>query len=183
MDDMKKFVTPEYILGENIKKIRKQLGLTQKEFAGLVNTSVPTIERWETSDKEITGPIVLALMLLAEKNDLVEELLIPEKKYPLRMWYMYEEKVCTLIEADENNRKVFIKNYTDRIMFRAFGKVEKPNYEQYLEWLESRCFPKERDKMKLVLREYNLPFYDPMMIIEKTEGRMAEDKFWIRIER
>ena len=27
------------------------------------------------------------------------------------------------------------------------------------------------------------PFYDPIMIIEKTEGRMAEDNFWIRIER
>ena len=25
--------------------------------------------------------------------------------------------------------------------------------------------------------------YDPILIIEKTEGRMAEDKFWIRIER
>ena len=28
-----------------------------------------------------------------------------------------------------------------------------------------------------------VPFYDPIMIIEKTEGRMAEDNFWIRIER
>ena len=33
------------------------------------------------------------------------------------------------------------------------------------------------------LRELDLPFYDPMMIIEKTEGRMAEDDFWIQIER
>ncbi len=33
------------------------------------------------------------------------------------------------------------------------------------------------------LRELDLPFYDPMMIIEKAEGRMAEDDFWIRIER
>ena len=54
---------------------------------------------------------------------------------------------------------------------------------QYLEFLESRCFPKSRDKMKLVLKDLRLPFYDPIMIIEKTEGRMAEDDFWIRIER
>lgn len=40
-----------------------------------------------------------------------------------------------------------------------------------------------RDKMKLVLKDLNLPFYDPFTIIEKTEGRMAEDDFWIRIER
>lgn len=69
-------------------------------------------------------------------------------------------------------------------MFRAFGVVETPDYDQYLEFLESRCFPSSRDKMKLILKDLDLPFYDPMMmIIEKTEGRMAEDDFWIRIER
>ena len=35
---MKRFVTPENMNGEAVKRIRKQLGLTQKEFAGLVNT-------------------------------------------------------------------------------------------------------------------------------------------------
>jgi len=43
--------------------------------------------------------------------------------------------------------------------------------------------PESRDKMKLILKDLGLPFYDPIMIIEKTEGRMAEDDFWIRIER
>ena len=33
------------------------------------------------------------------------------------------------------------------------------------------------------LKELNLPFYDPFMIIQKTQGRMAEDDFWIQIER
>lgn len=37
--------------------------------------------------------------------------------------------------------------------------------------------------MKLILKDLGRPFYDPIMIIEKTEGRMAEDDFWIRIER
>ena len=83
---------------------------------------------------------------------------------------------------NEPERKVKAKNYTDKIMFRAFGVVETPDYDQYLEFLESRCFP-SRDKMKLILKDLDLPFYDPMMIIEKTEGRMAEDDFWIRIER
>ena len=40
-----------------------------------------------------------------------------------------------------------------------------------------------KERNMLELRELDLPFYDPMMIIEKTEGRMAEDDFWIRIER
>lgn len=84
---------------------------------------------------------------------------------------------------NEPERKVKAKNYTDKIMFRAFGVVETPDYDQYLEFLESRCFPSSRDKMKLILKDLDLPFYDPMMIIEKTEGRMADDDFWIRIER
>ena len=37
--------------------------------------------------------------------------------------------------------------------------------------------PESRDKMKLILKDLGLPFYDPIMIIEKTEGRMAEDDF------
>ena len=51
------------------------------------------------------------------------------------------------------------------------------------EFLESRCFPRSRDKMKLVLKDLDIPFYDPILIIEKTQGRMAEDDFWLRIER
>ena len=52
-----------------------------------------------------------------------------------------------------------------------------------MELLESRCFPRTRDKMKLILNELNIPFYDPYMIVEKTQGRMAEDDFWIKIEK
>lgn len=61
--------------------------------------------------------------------------------------------------------------------------AEQPDFAQYEEFLESRCFPRSRDKLKLELKKLDLPFYDPLMIIEKTEGRMAEDDFWIRIER
>ena len=57
------------------------------------------------------------------------------------------------------------------------------DYEDYEEFLESRCFPRSRDKMKLQLKELELPFYDPLLIIQRTEGRMEEDEFWIRIER
>ena len=62
------------------------------------------------------------------------------------------------------------------------GKLICP-YEDYEEFLESRCFPRERDKIKIELKRLGIPFYDPMMIIEKTEGRMAEDDFWIKIVR
>ena len=102
---------------------------------------------------------------------------------PVRMWYMYKNKVCTLIDVDEVKQIVQIKNYADNIMFSAFGSNQKPDIEDYREFLESRCFPRTRDKMKLVLRDLGIPFYDPYLIIQKTEGKMAEDDFWIRIEK
>ena len=68
-------------------------------------------------------------------------------------------------------------------MFRAFGKNTEPSFEEYEEFIESRCFPRTRDKMKLELQKLGIPFYDPILIIEKTEGRMAEGHFWIRLER
>ena len=37
--------------------------------------------------------------------------------------------------------------------------------------------------VKKILKDMDLPFYDPFLIVEKTEGKMAEDNFWIKIER
>lgn len=179
----KRFIVPEFTTAQEIKRVRKMLGLTQREFAPLIGCSKPTIERWETSEKKITGPIVLLLKMLEYQPEYLEEIRVPTKKLPLRLWYMHRQNLCTLIDVDEMKHQVIIKNYTDNVLFRAFGNTEEPSFEQYKEFLESRCFPESRDKMKLVLKDLDLPFYDPFMIIEKTEGRMAEDDFWIRIER
>ncbi len=179
----KKFTTPEYITARAIKEVRKQLGLTQKDFALLINTSKPTVERWERSEEPITGPICLLLEVLKRHPDYVESIKLPKKTMPVRLWYMHNQTVCTIIDVNDIKREVKIYNYTDNVMFRAFGQEEKPDYQMYQEFLESRCFPESRDKMKLILKDLDLPFYDPFMIIEKTEGRMAEDDFWIKIER
>lgn len=177
------FAVPQEVDKDEIKSIRKRLNLTQKQFAELVNVSSKTVERWETSEKAITGPIVVLIKALNEYPQLEEELRIPAKRYPIRLWYMHKKKVCTIIDVDERNRKVLVYNYTRDYMFRAFGRKEKPDFKEYEEFLESRCFPRTRDKMKLILKDLDLPFYEPMLIIEKTQGKMAEDDFWIRIER
>jgi len=179
----KLFIIPEFTTAQEIKRVRKLLGLTQKEFAQLINCSQVTVERWERTEGAIQGNIVLILALLEKNPSYVDELKIPEKVYPLRLWYMHDQTVCTMIEVDEIAKRVRIKNYTENPFFRAFGNEEMPDYEEYMEFLKSRCFPESRDKMKLILKDLGLPFYDPFMIIEKTEGRMAEDKFWIRVER
>ena len=165
------FAVPAYTTAEEIRALRKRLKLTQREFAELICCAKSTV------------PVVLLLQMLDRYTDYPKQLQIPKREYPLRLWYMYRQKPCTLIDVNEMEQRVRIVNYTDKLMFRAFGKVEDPDYRMYEEFLESRCFPASRDKMKLVLQDLDLPFYDPLMIIEKTAGRMAEDDFWIRIER
>lgn len=177
------FAVSDVLTGNEIKNIRKTLEVTQKEFAELVNVSVKTVERWETGEKPVTGPIVTLCKILLENPRTVEKLRIPKQNYPMRLWYMNQSEICTIIDVDERLRKVQIYNYTNDYIFRAFGREENPTFEQYEEFLESRCFPRSRDKMKLMLKEMDLPFYEPLMIIEKTGGRMAEDNFWIKIDK
>ena len=166
-----------------VKAIRKKLGLRQNDLAELMDISVKTVERWERDENMITGPAAVLLRILDEYPQLEEAFRIPEKKYSLRLWYYCDNQLCTLIDVDERLRKVKIYNYTSDYIMRAFGRNEKPDYTDYEAFLESRCFPESRDKMKLILEDLDLPFYDPILIIEKTKGRMAEDRFWIKIER
>lgn len=180
---MNRYAFRECLDKNDIKMIRKKMKLTQKEFAALINVSVKSVERWETSENPITGPVVTLIKLLSDEPELMQRLEVPERTLPMRLWYYHRNFVCTIIDVDERKRKVLVHNYTKDYMMRAFGSAQEVTYEQYEEFLESRCFPAQRDKMKLILKELDLPFYDPIMIIEKTAGKMAEDDFWIEIER
>jgi putative transcriptional regulator len=177
------FAVEQEITSKDIKNTRNNLELTQENFAKLVNVSKKTIERWESSDKPITGPIVTLVKILNEYPQMVSTLEIPKSAYTMRLYYMQYDEICTTIDIDERHRFVKIKNYVTDCMKKAFGNNENPTFEDYEEFLESRCFPRTGDKMKIRLKELNLPFYDPLMIIEKTNGRVAEDNFWIKIER
>lgn len=171
------------ITAREVREFRKKLGMTQKEFATFLGVSTSSVERMEKNEKVIKGPEAMVINVLTANTDWLEAQLIPEKKTPLRLWYMYKDKCCTIIDVDEARQKVEIKNFVENIFFTAFGANTKPTYEEYQEFLKSRCFPETRDKIKIQLDALGIPFYDPFLIIEKTQGRMAEDDFWIRIER
>lgn len=147
-----------------------------------MGVSKPTSERWERGKENISGPIAPMLYLLDSFPDLLNVITAPKAMYSMRLYYMYEQRVCTVIDVDETRRKIHITNYTDDVLFCAFGANFNPTYKDYEEFLESRCFPKSRDKMKIMLKALDIPFYDPLLIIEKTEGRMADDCFWIKKE-
>lgn len=180
---MRKYVIGQQATGDDFRRARNLLGMTQKEFAAFTGCSLRTVENWETKKEPVTGPVVTLLEILLRWPEMARKLELPERRLKLRLWYMYKSTVCTVIDVDEINRQVEIRNYINNPLYRAFGVNTEPEYEDYEEFLESRCFPRTRDKMKIELRELGIPFYDPIMIIEKTEGRMADDDFWIRIER
>lgn len=178
-----KFIVPKTIDKAEIKRMRMKAKLTQKEFALLLNVDTRTVEKWESKEGPIKGVIVSAILMLQMYPDFIDKTRIPTQTLPLRLYYMYKQETCTIIDVDERNKKIEVHNYKQDNIFTAFGKKEHPNYEDYLDFLQSRCFPKERDKLKLVLNDLGVPFYDPYLIVEKTEGRMAEDEFWIKIVR
>ncbi len=180
---MQQYVIERELTGDDFRRLRGILGMTQKEFAMLTGVSHRTVETWETKGEPVTGPVAALAAILFRWPELLEKLALPEKRFGLRLWYMYKNTVCTVIDVDEINRRVAIRNYTDSPLFRAFGVNPEPSYEDYEAFLESRCFPKTRDKLPLELKKLGIPFYDPILIIGKTAGRMAEDDFWLRIER
>ena len=77
------------------------------------------------------------------------------------------------LSADLQNYKMSLDIEKEEDI-RQFLKDEIKDIEDHLLQLV--------DKMKLELDKLGIPFYDPMMIIEKTEGRMADDDFWLKIE-
>ena len=82
--------------------------------------------------------MALLMKLLDRDAEYIQTLLIPPRELPIRMWYMYKDTPCTLIDVDEMRKIVRIRNYVDNVQFRAFGVKEDPTIEDYNEFLESR---------------------------------------------
>lgn len=179
-----KFLRVPKISAIEIKKIRKKYKLTQRELGELLNVSPRTVEAWEAERTQADGPVAKLLWLLNENPNLLQKLIIPSKgENIIRLYYMLGERICTLIDIDEKKQLISIVNYTNNVLDRAFGNNLNPDYEDYKNFLKERCFPEGRDMLKVELRKLDIPFYDPFLIIEKTEGRVYGDEFWIKVER
>ena len=102
--------------------------------------------------------------------------------YPLHITYMYEQSPTTEIYVDFRHERVRIQNRTNDLLHRAFGVIKQPSWEDFDRFLRERCFPETRGNAKQLLRELQIDVYDPLQIVEKTEGRMAEDALWLRFD-
>ena len=48
-------------------------------------------------------------------------------------------------------------------------------------FLDERCIPRQRAGLREYLEAKGLDEYDPLAIIQKTKGRMAEDDQWMEV--
>ena len=106
---------------------------------------------------------------------------VPVAGCTMRMIYMFRQHPCTVIDVDFLHRKLYVQNKTNDVLHRAFGVIEEPTWDDFEYFLRDRCFPETRGNRKELLRELELTDYDPLQIIEKTQGRMADDDMWVRI--
>ena len=100
----------------------------------------------------------------------------------MNLLYFDRDKLCTTIIVDETECVLRIVNHTDRVIKTAFGNNLVPTWEDLQHFLEERCVPRARAGLREYLDAIGVEEYHPMEIIKKTEGRMAEDEQWIRIE-
>lgn len=96
--------------------------------------------------------------------------------------YYDDKTLCTKIAADYDEKSICVKNYVTNVLRTAFGNNQEPTWEDYLIFLEERCIPKSRAGLREYLDEIGVDAFDPLEIIKKTSGRMAEDQQWVQVE-
>ena len=154
--------------GEKVTALAREYGVSRLTLSGYLRVKEPEKEQ-----------ICSTIRKWMELNRRFREVNVMD--YTMRMDYMCEDELCTVILVDFKEQRITAYNETDNVIHRAFGIIVKPTWEDFEEFLEERCFPRTRDHMRVILKDMGLDFYDPLSIIEKTKGRMAEDLQWIKI--
>lgn len=96
--------------------------------------------------------------------------------------YYNGDSLCTEICADRTARDLRIDDHTENPVKSAFGNNRFPSWDDLEEFLEERCIPRQRAGMREYLDALGLEEYDPLAIIQKTKGHMAEDDQWMEVE-
>lgn len=103
--------------------------------------------------------------------------------HQIRILRFYDgDTLCSTIYADFTGQTVAVENQSVPLVKTAFGNNPLPSWEDFHRFLEERCIPRQRAGLREYLEALGLDDYDPLAIIEKTGGRMAEDQQWLSME-
>lgn len=117
---------------------------------------------------------------LGMQGYLEKKLAMGHRLYSFR--YYNGAELCTVIYADFTDKTIQAENCTKLLVKTAFGKKAAPAWEDLAAFLEERCIPRGRAGLQEHLAGMGLGEYDPLEILKKTKGRMAEDQQWLEIE-
>lgn len=94
--------------------------------------------------------------------------------------YLLKDTVLAKVWVKDG--KVTVKNYTDDIVDRPFGKKDKNLSLKDLDSLfEYRCVPKSRFNISQIL-EGKFLSYSKLAIIRENHGILIDDYYWIRFD-
>jgi len=103
--------------------------------------------------------------------------------HDVRILRLYDgDDLCSTIYADFTEQKLVVENRPVSLIKTAFGNTPLPDWEDFQRFLTERCIPRDRAGLREYLEALGLDGYDPLAIIERTGGRMAEDQQWLTIE-
>ena len=92
------------------------------------------------------------------------------------------DTLCTTIYADFTDEALTVENHVGDPVKTAFGNNALPTWTDFKTFLEERCVPRQRAGLREYLEALGVDQFDPVAIIKKTEGRMAEDHQWLSME-
>lgn len=160
-------------------RIKREQGIAVSTLAKKYGVSRQTLSTYLNKKDQQMEAIIRGMQAWRELNRPFKDVNLAD--YTMRMDFMCEDECCTQILVDFKHEKIEIHNTTDNILLRAFGINVNPTWEDFLEFIEERCFPRKRDNLKMILDDLDLDFYDPLYIIEKTKGQMGEDMQWFKL--
>jgi len=100
----------------------------------------------------------------------------------MKLSFYDKDVLCSKIVADFTDKTLSVQNTTEHIVKTAFGNNNVPTWEDFQNFLEERCVPRSRSGIREYLEAIGVDEYNPLAIIKKTSGRMAEDNQWIQLE-
>ena len=139
-----------------------------------MNLTEQKIDLCFDGNKIIIAPHLSLDSFIKTKKEIGHNLLLIE--------FYNSDILCTKICADYTEKNLAIENYTDNFVKTAFGKNKAPSWQDFENFLEERCIPRSRSGLREYLETIGVEEYNPLEIIKKTKGRMAEDDQWIRLE-
>lgn len=94
---------------------------------------------------------------------------------------MHRHKTMSSVKIDRLNNRVDYKIITDLGRFNPFMDANVTIDEVY-QWIDDRCFPKERPNCDRILKLLGLDFYVPMEIVRVTHGLQFDDYYWVKFK-